>query len=256
MQVRRPFRIALYVVAALAALALLSVVVLLLALQTRGGGEWLARAAAGQVAQYVNGEVSIGRIQGNLFSSATLHDVVLSRNGAPVISIERVSAGYDLAGLLGGGDIALDDINLVRPEISLVRGPDGRLAIAELFGGGEPAPDPEAPARRLSISPIVIREGHITVGPTPAEAGGFEVPDELRHVNARLSLRQGPEGARVQVDRLSFVGADPAFTLQNLSGEIVYENGDLVFDGVTVRTVENQLTLNGAIRNLTARGAS
>lgn len=252
MMVRRLVRIALVVVAVLA----VSLVVLMVVLQTRWGGEWLGGVAARQLAGYVDGEVSIGRIEGSLYSSATLNNVVLSRNGKAVIAIERVSAGYDLMGLLGGGDFALDDITIVRPEIYLTREPDG-LAIAKLFGRSEPASDPDAgPSRRISISPLVIRDGHVVIGPTPAEAGGVEVPDELRNLNAKLSLRQGPDEVRVQIDHMSFVGVEPALTLEDLSGEVVYENGDLVFDAVTVRTVENQLTLNGAIRNVTALGDS
>src|SRR5690606_19015216 len=118
--------------------------------------------------------------------SATLHDVVLSRNGAPVVSVARMSAGYDLAGLLGGGDIALDAVTLDRPEIRLTREADGELALAKLFATGEEPADPSAPTRRVTISPIEIRNGLVVVGPEPGEAGGVEIPDELRDVNATL----------------------------------------------------------------------
>jgi len=245
-------RIALYITTAL----VIAVVGLLLFLQTRPGSEWLGRIAAGQAQRFVNGEVSVGSIRGNLLSSVTLHDVVLSRNGQPVVSIERMSAEYDLSGLLGGGDLAFDDILLVRPEIHLVRGPEG-LVIADLFGGNRSPGDPEAPVRRLSIAPIVISEGHVVIGPeVVADAGGFRVPDELRDVEAHLAIERGNDGLRVLIDHLSFRGTSPEFTLAKLSGGVRYADSDLLFDELTVQTSDSQFTLDGSIRNVSALGES
>lgn len=238
--------------------AILAIVVaaFLLYLQTRLGGEWLGRVAAGQLERYVDGEVSIGRIQGSLFSSATLHDVVISREGTPLITVKQMSAAYDLGGMLGGGDLAFDDILLVEPVIRLTRGPDGTLDVSELFGADRPAADPNAPARRLSIAPIVIRDGRVIIGPTADRPGGIRVPNELNDVDARLAIDRAGDDLSVQIDHLSFKGDTPEFTLAKLSGGIRYTGSDLTFDALTVQTARNHFIVNGAIENVTALGES
>jgi hypothetical protein len=70
------------------ALLLVAAVVGAVATQTAWFKTWLRGYIVQEAHQYLNGELSIGRIRGNLVSEVELEDVGLTINGEPVLSIK------------------------------------------------------------------------------------------------------------------------------------------------------------------------
>src|ERR1700730_8923212 len=53
--------------------------------------------------QYLNGELSIGRLGGNLFSGVALEQVAVSMEGEPVVRIEAIRLNYDVFEMISHG---------------------------------------------------------------------------------------------------------------------------------------------------------
>jgi len=125
--------------------------------QTTWFKEWLRGFIVRQAEDYVNGRLSIGRLDGNLFFGVDLEDVDVTMNGQTVVDIKDVGLDYNVFTILSEG-VVLDDIRLTQPVFRVEKDADGwnilRLIKAR-------TPDPDEPKSRL---PIAIGEIGISDG--------------------------------------------------------------------------------------------
>jgi hypothetical protein len=75
----------------------------LIATQTPWFKNWLRKFVVREADQYVNGQLSIGSLGGNLFTGFELGDVALEMNGERVISLKRLEVKYRIGDLLSNG---------------------------------------------------------------------------------------------------------------------------------------------------------
>src|SRR5688572_20964849 len=67
--------------------------------------DWLRGFIVRQADDYVNGRVSIGRLDGNLFFGVELGDVDITVNGKTVVDIDDVGLDYNAFSLFWGDQI-------------------------------------------------------------------------------------------------------------------------------------------------------
>ena len=96
------------------AIAVLSLVILLGAgvavTQTSWFKNWLRQKAVSQAAQYLNGELTITRLSGNIFTGVALEGVALHHEGQTVVAMDRLSVDYSLLTMISdGAHLRLDD---------------------------------------------------------------------------------------------------------------------------------------------------
>src|SRR5215210_7485219 len=137
-------RRSLQVVAFLCTLVVGTAAMAIIVTQTTWFKEWLRGFIVRQAEDYVNGRLSIGRLDGNLFFGIDLGDVDVTVNGKSVVDIDDVGLDYNALTLLRG-DVVLDNIRLTRPVFRLERDAEGwnltRLIKAR-------TPDPDEPKNR------------------------------------------------------------------------------------------------------------
>ena len=100
------------------------VVIALLATRTAVFHDWLRRYVTREVASVVNGDVSIGRLNGNLLTGVELDDVRIMQAGKPVVLIRNVGLRYNVIDFVTTG-IVIDSVRITQPRIALVRTRDG-----------------------------------------------------------------------------------------------------------------------------------
>src|SRR5688572_2143274 len=81
-----------------------------MALHTQWGRDRVRDLAIRRVAMAIDGVLTIDRLEGSLWSDATLRGVRITKEGQVVLAIDRVSGEYRLRGLLAG-DITLSRID-------------------------------------------------------------------------------------------------------------------------------------------------
>src|SRR5215203_381579 len=92
--------------------------------QTTWFKEWLRGFVVRQAEDYVNGRLSIGRLDGNLFTGIELGDVEVTMNGTRVVGVGEVGVQYNPLTLIKG-DVVLDHIRIDRPALVLERTASG-----------------------------------------------------------------------------------------------------------------------------------
>ena len=93
---------------------------------------WLRGYMVRQANQYLDGELSIGRLSGNLFSGIALDRVALSMHGEQVVAIESMAVTYDIPDMIRHG-VSIARISLQRPVVVLERNENGDYAFARLI---------------------------------------------------------------------------------------------------------------------------
>ena len=86
--------------------------------QTTWFKEWLRGFIVRQADDYVNGRLTIGRLDGNLFFGVEMEDVDVTMNGKPVVALKDVGLDYNLLTFIRGY-VVLDHIRLNKPTVHL-----------------------------------------------------------------------------------------------------------------------------------------
>ncbi|HYC51027.1 MAG TPA: translocation/assembly module TamB domain-containing protein [Gemmatimonadaceae bacterium] len=268
-QAVRVLQITAVVIAAVVAFAFIAVLVLT---RTDWGRERVRRFVLDQLEGMVHGQVSIGRIRGNLLTGATIEAVVIRDTaGMPFVAAEQISARYNILELFTR-KIDLGAVRIVRPLIVLNRPPGGKWNYQRIF----PPSDTTRPrsVRRKGFPWIVFHDVAIFDGRlvmrTPWKAdttlsraaqdssiraalgggtrlmvvradSGFQKVVELRDVTARLRLlritQPGFHDRMAQVASLKMEALPfrpPAAIVDDALGNLFFNNDSLWWKDVTV----------------------
>src|ERR1700741_5129108 len=88
--------------------------------QTAWFKNWLRSYIVNEANQYLNGELTIGRLGGNLLYGVELENVGVTMGGSEVVSIQDLGIDYSVFHLVSKG-LSIDDIRLNKPVVYLRR---------------------------------------------------------------------------------------------------------------------------------------
>lgn len=184
-------RITRIVLLSIAALLLVVLVAVVILNGTYYGRERVRRLALDAVRGMVNGEVIVGRIDGNLLDRFDLIDVsILDDDGQPFMVAERVRARVALAPLLSKR-IIIRSLGLERPVVTLTKTPGGEWNYKRIFQSGDTVTGDVKPGfgSWVDVHDITIRNGTLIVHqPYPSdESVRRTVGDSAAFAQARQS---------------------------------------------------------------------
>jgi len=137
-----------------------------------GGGRSLAKEILiSEVNSRIRGELQVGSLESLGIGGVILNDVVLlDFMGRPVLEVGRIAGELDFGSLLAG-DVTIEQIVVLRPEVRLHTTPDGGLSLLHALSPAEPSePEPDSPDESSTV--IQILEVQI-------KAGSVETVDEF-----------------------------------------------------------------------------
>src|SRR4029453_18161454 len=106
----RVFRRSLLVVALVGTIMVGIVAIALIVSQTPWFRDWVRRYVVRESKQYLNGELSIGRVGGNLLFGVDLSDVTVDVSGERVVTVKSVELDYSIFHFISKG-IVLAELN-------------------------------------------------------------------------------------------------------------------------------------------------
>ena len=274
-------RIAVIGLGILAAIVLVVVVALFVISSTEWGREQVRRGAVSRLQAAINGEVEIGRMEGNLLSGVRLIDVsIVDSAGRPFVRADTLSTRYSLRGLLRKR-ISLDDLRFVGAEVVLDRSPGEewnfqRIFVSEAAGDmttsawGEwvelhditlvssrltmrtewkPPPDLSPAEQREAIREVLAGESRANVVEVP---GGYRNVMDFRELNAAIDrvLVAHPDTASIPIDVDRFSGIlepfnPPAADVRDLSGHFRLRGDTLYFTDIVAVLPDSRMSANG-----------
>ena len=218
--------------------------------QTTWFKEWLRGFIIKQADDYVNGHLTIGRLDGNLFFGVEAEDIDISQNGQPVVSLKDVGIDYNFLTFLGG-NVVLDHIRLNEPTIHLQKTATG-WNVADLVKAQTPATPQNR--RPIDIGEIGISGGTLYVENTPrSEAvgtSGITVPTVIDKIDASIGVSSDANELKVEVGHIALRGRNPDFGINDLSGVIRRHEDSITIENLSLRTEETSLRIQGVVRGI------
>jgi uncharacterized protein involved in outer membrane biogenesis len=132
--------------------------------QTSWFKDWLRGYIVAEAKQYLNGDLSIGRLDGNLFSGVELENVAVSIDGSEVVAIKDLGLDYSLLELLTRG-VWIDRLRINRPVVRVSRDERG-WSLAGLVKAQEREVDREGPGRPVTVGELGISDATVLVDGT------------------------------------------------------------------------------------------
>ena len=238
---RRSLQVVAFICTLLVGVASMAVIVT----QTTWFKEWLRGFIVRQAADYVNGQLSIGRLGGNLFTGIELGDIDVTMNGRNVVGVDEVGLAYNPITLIKG-DVVLDHIRLDRPKLLVERTATG-WNLANLIKAR--TPDNPNRQRTVVIGDIGISDGSLDIVDTVGTSG-VDVPAHVDRLNASVAVTSDADELKVDVAHVSFRATSPNLGLNALSGTVRRTKAGLEFDNVSLRTEESSVRVTGSITGL------
>ena len=216
--------------------------------QTTWFKEWLRGFIVRQAEDYVNGRLSIGRLDGNLFFGVDLEDVDVTMNGKKVVDIKDVTVDYNMFTFFGGGAV-LDDIQVSQPVLHIERTADG-WNITQLIKARTPDPDEPKSRRTLEIGEIGITDGTIYFEDTPVGTSGVAIPSRLERLDASVGITSNEDELAVAINHLSVRAPESDVQINDLSGVVRRTANAVTLENVSLRTAETSLRVTGTVHNV------
>jgi autotransporter translocation and assembly factor TamB len=224
--------------------------------QTSWFKNWLRGYIVAQANQYLNGQLSIGRLGGNLFFGVEMENIGVSMNGSQVVAVKDLGLDYNVFEFLTKG-MSVNEIRLNQPTMYLRREGDA-WSIAKLVKQQEQEADREGPASPISIDKIGISDASIiidnppaavgTAGAAGAESTAVDLPDRIDRIDAELSFKYEPVHYTIEISHVSFRGSNPAIGLNSLSGIVSVRDDTVFVENLAVRTEESSIAVDGAVQ--------
>jgi autotransporter translocation and assembly factor TamB len=126
--------------------------------QTKVFHSYLRNELIETIARQFHGELSLGSVQGNLFTGFQVDDVILRLNGEPIMTVKRLEAKYDPLGALTKS-LSVSRITLNSPVIYLTRSQAGTWNVEQLL---RPSPGQSGPSSwTINLKQLQIKSGAV-----------------------------------------------------------------------------------------------
>ena len=233
-----------HVVAWIGTLAVALLAIGLIVSQTPWFRDWIRRTIIRESKQYLNGELTIGQVTGNLFFDFGLTDVAVDLSGERIVSVKALAVDYSVLQLVSKG-IVVDHITLTAPDLRLARDASG-WNIGGLIKPRAREADREGPARSVSLPSIAIIDGVVSIDDKQGSTS-YRLPRRFDDLDVQATFAYEPVHFSIGLDKVSFRASAPELTMQQLTGAIAVRDDNLYLERMVIRTAESALNLGGVI---------
>src|SRR6476660_5020906 len=157
----RAIRRAFQVVTFIGTLMISVLAIALIVSQTPWFRDWLRRYIVRESKQYLNGELTIGGLDGNLLFGADLSNVAVDVSGERVVAVKGVELDYSLFSLISKG-LDVQQIRIDQPVLMLEHDENG-WNVARLVKRQQQEADRQGPIRPISLPSIEVSDASVSI---------------------------------------------------------------------------------------------
>lgn len=245
----RSFRRLLQIVALVGTLLVGIVSVALIVSQTPWFRDWMRRYIVRESKQYLNGELSIGAIGGNLLFGVQVSNIAVDVSGERIVAVKTIEVDYSIFEIISKG-VVLSEIKVVEPVVLLERDKDG-WNVGRLVREQEKEADREGPRAPLSLPSIEITAGRVLIE-DHVGSSGYRLPERIDDLHLKASYAYAPVHYSVVVDRASFRATAPNIALTELAGKVAVRDDHVYVEDLSIRTAESSVAIDGVIEDYLA----
>ncbi|HCV42710.1 MAG TPA: hypothetical protein DGH68_04435, partial [Bacteroidetes bacterium] len=226
--------------------------------QTQVFRDGLRAYALSRLDSLLDAEIQLGTITGNLVSGFSIDHISIKVRNDYLVVAERLDLRYDLF-RIPGKTIAVDNLTLVRPKISLLRGRDSVWNFSRMV---RPTPEDTAASKpfdwTIKLKHFKIQDGTFVL----VDSASLAEPDHslddpfyveyhnvtLTKFNLETSCTISEGEKLAAISNLSFESIRPTFSLKRLSGDFSVTSNEVRVKGMTLSTGGSHLQLDALMK--------
>ena len=162
----------------------------------------------------LNGDLEIGRMEGNFLSGVVLDDVVLRQGSTAPVRIKRVVVHYSIRQLIRVRAIDLDSLEISGLTLAVYRLPSGGLNIGSLL---KPRPKGPGPRRPILIHVIRLDGADLTFA-DPWGPSWMQLPRRVTNLVATLGVESREGRTEFPIQSLRADASSPEFIVRSFAG--------------------------------------
>ncbi|MCX6133209.1 MAG: AsmA family protein [Ignavibacteriales bacterium] len=249
---------------ALAVIVLFVVVAVLGFTQTKVFRSYLRTRLIETVASGIHADLTLGEIEGNLFTGFHAENVVLSRDGDSLLTVKRVDAKYDPLSLLAK-NVSVSRITLTSPVIDLKRSKQGMWNVEPLFRSS--SKDSTSSSWTINLKQIQILQGKVhlfdslDLAAREADSSLQIWPGRIDYANLDLDSLHLDAGLhihsrRIQLALRSFACnlLQPRFQIRELTGDFLLAPATVAVQKLSLLTGRSHVKLDARLDSVDITG--
>jgi translocation and assembly module TamB len=217
--------------------------------QTPWFRDWLRQYIVRETREYLNGDLSIGSIGGNLLFGVQVNDVALNMDGERVVAVRALEVDYNVFTIVSEG-IVIDDVTLVEPVVRLERDEEG-WNLGRIVRAQEREADREGPGRSIRIGAFDLAGGRVEIVDRVG-ADGYRLPERIDDLHLRGSFEYEPVHYSLVIDHASLRTTSPDVVLEELTTKVAVRDDDVFIEAFRLRTAESTLAVDGVVEDYLA----
>src|SRR5690554_1099978 len=224
-------------VLAIAILVLLLVILLVsLLIQTRPVKNQLTRIAENQASEFIDGDLKIGRLDGNFFAQLLLNDILLTTDEDTVAYISELDLRYNLLSLFNG-TLDFHSIKIDQPYLYLQQVNDSTWNLQQLVEPGEePTDTTSSGSININLNSFVLNEGKIKI-----KSPDTIIPQQINNLNADLSLVYSEDNIAANIRTINLRTNNPDLHLAQLSLNFKMNDSNAELSQFIIQTSNNKI---------------
>ncbi|MDD2380201.1 MAG: translocation/assembly module TamB domain-containing protein [Mariniphaga sp.] len=219
---------------------LLLLVLVLLIIQTEPGKRKLAEIAEKQVSEMVNGNLHIGKIEGNFFRELAVVNLVLTHDSDTLASIGKIHARYDLLPLLRNS-LVVHSITIDQPYFFLRQINDSTWNFQQIIQSEPQEEKEEEEEERQGNFHFRIDEFTLRKGLIVSDVFDTIIPQRVENLNMALSASWTDKEKQAVLTHFSLTTRQPDFQLKHVAFTLTHADPFIELRDFTIETAWNRL---------------
>jgi translocation and assembly module TamB len=188
----------------------------------------------------LEGQVSIGEINGTLFTNLEIHNLVLSQANDTLLNVPEINLSYNPFALFND-EIRVHYLNIIEPHFYLAEDSVGTWNVTQLISKND-EPDTLASSQgepfpfKIKLMSFILQEATANLNTTEPL-----IPDRVSHFNINFSGFYSDDEIRILLDSLSFQTGQPNFNLNKLAFDFTKTEEQLSLKNLSIITNSNNI---------------
>ncbi len=207
--------------------------------QTSFFRNWLKNQLVERSNDYLNGQLSIADIEGNLFTHIRAKDILVTTRDDTVLYIPSLKIDLTPSRLFHR-ELKIDSVTVDSPYVKLVQADDSSwnfatLILSDTLAPQETAPDTDTSNFRIVLDNFILREGAVRL-----VALDTTLPETIGEIGVRFAGQYSDTAQQLNFKGLSFNLRKPIFRLEQLSFDASRRGNKIALGNLVIRTDQNQ----------------
>jgi translocation and assembly module TamB len=230
--------------AALAVALLMLLALAFLAVQTPLFKDWLRGQIEKRASAFLQADLRIGTLKGNLIGVIILSDISLSQDDSLLFTTEGLLVRYDPTALWRR-TVQLHEVRLLRPQVVFDQAEDGQVRLVRLLNAAFASDDTTSQPRwEVNISQLAIQQARIDVLlPTRPPY----LPRTIDPLDLEASLRVRTDTIRVKLEQLALSSSEPEMRFRFSPFEVELAAEEFALAGMKLATDSSEVHLDGRV---------